>query len=139
MNIARDTTLYVLEKGLDALSARQTAVSNNIANVETPNYKAVDVRFESILQKTLSTGQSLELVRTNPMHLTSNGTTGNPLDALEPVAFKRSETSMRKDGNNVDVEREMIVLADTSLRYQAVAMLANKKLAMMRMIAQESR
>lgn len=139
MNIARDTTLYVLEKGLDALSARQTAVANNIANVETPNYKAVDVRFESILQKTLSTDQSLELARTNPLHLTSTGLASNQLDALEPVAFKRSETSMRKDGNNVDVEREMIILADTSLRYQAIAMLANKKLAMMRMVAQESR
>ncbi|MEZ4636115.1 MAG: hypothetical protein R2856_14325 [Caldilineaceae bacterium] len=46
---------------------------------------------------------------------------------------------MRKDGNNVDIENEMLDLAETGLRYQAMTSLASKKLAMLRMVVQESR
>ncbi len=139
MSIAKDTTLRLLEKGLDALSARQAAVANNVANVETPNYKAVDVKFESYLRKMLPEGSSLPMVRTNPLHLDSNGRLGSRIDSLEPIAYKRVQNTLRRDGNNVDVEREMVILAETALRYQAVSTLASKKLALLRLVAQESR
>ncbi len=140
MSIAKDTTLRLLEKGLDALSARQAAVANNVANVETPNYKAVDVKFESYLRKMLpDSSSSLPLARTSPLHLDNSGNLGARIESLEPVAYKRTQNTLRRDGNNVDVEREMVVLAETALRYQAISTLASKKLALLRMVAQESR
>jgi len=134
-----DRTLQILEKGLNALSARQTAISNNIANVETPNYKAVDVAFESSLRQALNNnGTTLAVQRTDDNHLRPMGTAGEVED-VDSQMFRRTGTSMRLDGNNVDVETEMVRLAETGLRYQAFTTLASRKLALLRMVAQETR
>lgn len=139
MNVTNDQTLQLLAKSLDALSARQAAISNNIANVETPNYKAIDVAFENSLRKAIRQNESLALTRTDPKHMDRNGNTAQQLQKLEPQPYTRTQTSMRKDGNNVDVETEMVQLAETAMRYEALTVLASKKLALMRLVAQESR
>jgi len=139
MTISNDRTLQLLEKGLDALSARQQAISNNIANVETPNYKAVDVAFERSLRQALSDNRKmLAIKRTNERHLTPPGRVDR-LEDVTPQEFRRTGTSMRLDGNNVDIETEMVRLAETAMRYQSFTTLASRKLALLRMVAQESR
>ena len=135
MSISNDRTLQILEKGLDALSARQMAISNNIANVETPNYKAVDVDFERSLRQAMSeNGSTLPIERTDDLHLKPTG-----MGELDPQMFRREGTSMRLDGNNVDIETEMTRLAETALRYQSFTTLATRKLALLRMVAQDGR
>lgn len=139
MSISNDRTLQILEKGLNALSARQTAISNNIANVETPNYKAVDVAFENSLRQALSSnGSTLTVQRTDEDHLRPMSMAGEVED-VDSQMFRRTGTSMRLDGNNVDVETEMVRLAETALRYQSFTTLASRKLALLRMVAQETR
>ncbi len=139
MSVARDFTLAVLANGLDALSARQTAIAQNIANVETPNYKAVDVAFERALR------QALEETRRRGRGLPAQGVgrvfqeEAARLASVRPVAFRRTQTTLRRDGNNVDIEVEMAYLAETALRFRALSTLASKKLAMLRLVAQESR
>lgn len=139
MNVVKDTALLLLEKGLDALSMRQTTIANNIANVETPNYKAADVAFETSLRKALDRNSSLELKQTDDQHLNANGISVKTLSDLEPRIFQRTDTSMRLDGNNVDVETEMVKLAETATRFQALSTLASRKLALLRMVAREGR
>jgi flagellar basal-body rod protein FlgB len=139
MNVTRDDALTVLAKGMDALAARQQAISHNIANVETPNYKAVDVAFEGQLRQALEDVSSRSLQRTHAMHLVRGGHSAQPLDDLAPTGYRRNQTTLRNDGNNVDVDSEMVLLAETALRFQAATTLASRKLAMMRLVAQESR
>ncbi|HRJ42407.1 MAG: flagellar basal body rod protein FlgB [Caldilineaceae bacterium] len=139
MSISNDPTLQLLEKGLDALSARQQAISNNIANVETPNYKAVDVAFERSLRRAMNeSGAALSVQRTDDGHLRMEGR-AEGMEDVEAQMFRRTGTSMRLDGNNVDIETEMVRLAETAMRYQSFTTLASRKLALLRMIAQESR
>jgi flagellar basal-body rod protein FlgB len=140
MKVTNDLTFTLLRKGLDALSARNTVIANNIANIETPNYKAADVAFEDSLRRAIVLdAPNLRLTETDPAHLNRRGEQQQRLEELHHRTFRRNDTSMRKDGNNVDVENEMIRLAETGLNYQAMSTLATKKLALMRMVIQETR
>ncbi len=139
MNATSDLTLKLLGKGLDAMSARQTAISNNMANVETPNYKAVGVAFEDSLRQAIRSDTAIPLAQTDNDHLNAQGKQAERMENVEARIFRRNDTSMRKDGNNVDVEAEMIGLAETGLRFQTMTQLATKKLALMRMVIQEGR
>src|SRR5690625_2130915 len=62
-----DHTLNTLENGLDFSAQRNKVISNNIANVDTPNYKAQDVIFKDVLRQTLT--HQLKAKRTHPQHL----------------------------------------------------------------------
>jgi flagellar basal-body rod protein FlgB len=110
----------ILEKALASSALRQKTISNNIANVNTPGFKKSDVLFEDKLQAAMD--QSLiPLTRTNANHLPS-GATGD----LEPSVVVDSTSSMRLDGNNVDIDKEMASLAKNSIYYDAVAQQLSK-------------
>ena len=95
---------------LGAKWLRNQVISNNIANVGTPNYKRYDVSFESLLQSKL--GQKrLELKATNHRHIRTR------LDDLTPKIYRETGSSVRQDGNNVDIDKEMAKLAENALAY----------------------
>lgn len=104
----------VLEKALSASSLRQKVISNNIANVNTPDYKKSEVSFEDMLQSAMS-GEKLPMVQTNSKHLSSQ-----PIGIPNPKLNVIGNTSLRKDGNNVDIDVEMANLAKNSIYYNAV-------------------
>ncbi len=139
MNVARDFTLTLLTNGLDALSARQAAIAQNLANVETPNYKAVDVAFEQHLRQALARSRTLGGPASPQEAAQAFQEEAERLATLRATPYRRNQSTLRRDGNNVDVEAEMAYLAETALRYQALSTLASKKLAMLRLVAQESR
>jgi len=93
-----------MNKDLDGLWTRQQAISDNIANVETPGYKSKQVSFEDQLQEQLS--QS-----------TGNSDLVNRLKNTQPVTTVSEDESLRLDGNNVDVEQQNVELARTQLNY----------------------
>ena len=105
----------VLEQALAASSLRQKAISNNIANVNTPEYKKSEVSFEDMLQSAMD-GDKMPMLQTNSRHLSSKKT-GVPKPKLNVIG----NTSVRKDGNNVDIDVEMANLAKNSIYYNAVA------------------
>ncbi len=111
----------ILEKALAASALRQKTISNNIANVNTPGFKKSSVLFEENLQAAMNQTQ-LPLVRTHENHLAAGQFTGN----MEPSVVLDNTTSMRVDGNNVDVDKEMAGLAKNSIYYSAVAQQLNK-------------
>lgn len=107
-----------LGRGMAAATRRHEVISNNLANVNTPNFKSSSVDFEELLAKELmppDTGK-LEMVRTHDRHLPK------PPLLLKawPVVKQDLTQSMRKDQNNVDIDREMANLAKNQLYYNAL-------------------
>lgn len=121
-NIIGDQSISVLTKALDGLQQRQEAISNNIANVDTPNYKRKDVNFKSQL-KTALNNDSTDLTVTNKNHFSIKPN----LDQLSLRVKTDSNTKMRSDQNNVDIDREMSMLAKNGLEYQAVTRMLSMK------------
>ncbi|GAA0495561.1 flagellar basal body rod protein FlgB [Salinibacillus aidingensis] len=113
-------TFQILDRSLDYASVKNQTISNNIANVDTPNYKAKDVDFKSALNKAQS---SLEAVRTHEKHLPFQS--GHGLPEFEVVS--RQNTTYNHNGNNVDVDKEMTDLAKNQIYYQAIADRLNGK------------
>jgi len=93
-----------IERALDVAWLRNDVISQNIANVDTPGYKRKVVKFEEMLESEMKTGRI------------SNGTSalsGRTISIVEDP----TESSYRSDGNNVDIENEMALLAANSIRY----------------------
>jgi flagellar basal-body rod protein FlgB len=110
-------TFQLLERALDLRSERHRVIVSNIANQDTPGYKATQIDFKQALMNSSGGSASISLATTNPSHLWSGGSAAT---AAEPVPVSSSNNgSARLDGNTVNAEQEMAKLADNSLMYQA--------------------
>lgn len=104
--------INVLSKSADASWKRETVLANNIANVNTPNYKRKDVDFEGVLEQELGRSKYTTLdSKVADVHL-------NHLVADTYTDY--SGYSYRLDGNNVDIDNEEVELASEQLRYQGL-------------------
>ena len=108
-----------LPRAMTAASIRQEVIANNIANVNTPNYRKSVVEFEDLLAREIYGEEpdgKLKMVRTHDKHL--------PVELLdfraEPKVLEDNTTIMRVDDNNVDIDIEMANLAKNQLYYNAV-------------------
>lgn len=128
--IINDVTTQVLQNALSGLNKRQQVIGHNIANAETPGYQSLAVNFENELQRALSADQNPTLERTDALHLAAPAP-----QALGAQVDARQNSSMRLDGNNVDIDLEMSQLAETSIQYQSLTQLVSKKLALLKSIA----
>ena len=124
-----------LRKGLDAAWTRNAVIRNNIANVETPNFKASEVQFESLLARSMQNSTSFQGVVTHPRHIEFSSRTG----PVTPRIVQRRETSMRLDGNNVDIEAENVRLAQNSIWYNTIVEQMNSEIRRLRMAITETR
>ena len=117
--IVNSPTIDYLARGMSAASLRQEVISDNIANVNTPNFRKSDVVFEELLAKEIygeEPSGKLEMVRTHDRHL--------PFKEFQraKAQIQRDETSiMRTDKNNVDIDIEMASLAKNQIYYNALA------------------
>lgn len=106
----------LLEKALDASWLRNEAISNNIANVNTPGYKKSYVKFEELLSGTIAEFQ-ISGIKKDPKFLPIGRDAGMN---VSPLLVKEDYTSMRRDGNNVDIDVEMAELAKNTIKYNAM-------------------
>lgn len=113
----------MLKKSLDFQSQRHLLISSNISNMDTPGYKAMDVDFAGQLRETLVSDDELSLKTTNENHF---GPTSNSIKELEAEVFEELDAA-RSNGNNVDLDKEMMKLAENQLMYNAVAQLMSKR------------
>lgn len=104
----------LLKQALHACARRQEAIAHNIANVNTPGYRRVDVSFEQFLRST----PIAPLRVSNPRHFSSP-----PLQTPSPRLSADEDAPMRPDGNTVDIEYEMAQLAENQIRFQALSQL----------------
>ncbi|HID37543.1 MAG TPA: flagellar basal body rod protein FlgB [Ghiorsea sp.] len=91
----------------------QTVISSNIANADTPNYRADKRTFEDFYKERVFASSSVSPQQTNANHLQGSSSQG-----LSMNLFNRSDDAQRMDGNTVNVEREMSNLAENQLMYE---------------------
>lgn len=121
-----------LERSLDASWLRNEVISNNIANVNTPNYKRQDVKFEALLNENIS-ALSIELKLTHNKHMGFDSGNG------QPVVFQDQRGPVRKDGNNVNIDTEMAESAKNTLYYNTLAQRVTGKFNKLRIVARDGR
>lgn len=108
------TDMQPLEKGLTAVTKRGEVIANNIANVDTPGFKADQVEFESHLIREMQRSQGDEFVskKTRAGHIDFDQQDGQWL-----TVTKQEDTTMRMDENNVDIDAQMAAQADNTIQY----------------------
>lgn len=104
--------INVLDKAADASWLRETAITNNLANADTPGYKRKDVNFEGLLKSELGMWRYKPLdQKVSEVHL----------DHLNATTYTdASNYSYRLDDNNVDPDTEEVELASERIRYSAL-------------------
>lgn len=140
MDLIDSQTTRVIAKALDGLSKRHTAIASNIANAETPGYRAIRVSFENNLEEAIAAENSTDpaskhlpkgsLKTTNPAH---HNPKPNPTSTADAKAMiERSEFEYRYDKNGVDIEHEMAQLAKNTQRYQALSRMEGNSFSALR-------
>ncbi|HUS71997.1 MAG TPA: flagellar basal body rod protein FlgB [Sedimentisphaerales bacterium] len=99
----------LIEAGIRAESLRQRAIANNIANLETPGYRRIDVKFEELLAKALNSPGVVDM------------------SEVEPQIHQPKQTPIKSNGNDVSLEGEVGQMVKNTLRYKAYIRLLNKK------------
>lgn len=126
MDLNSLTLFQQMEHKMNWLAARQTVLSQNIANADTPGYKPSDLKPFSF-DRHLELADALQMVSTNPTHLTG----GNA--STIPVVQKSTDiTETSPEGNQVSLEDELSKSADTGMQYQLLTNLYRKHVGMMK-------
>jgi flagellar basal-body rod protein FlgB len=105
-----DLTMTALQVSLRGLAARQRAIADNVANVETPGFIAKRVDFESSLRSAIA----------------------EHVPQSTAISESTSKDSVNANGNNVSLESETLDLTDTNLRYQVSIEALNAKFRLLR-------
>lgn len=124
-----DATLRFHQTALNARAFRQQVIASNIANADTPNYKARDLDFREALAGALGAkgGDALALKTTSPRHIPGGGAT----DPLTAALKYRNEEQGAVDGNTVNMDVERSAFAENSVQYQASLTFINGMLTTM--------
>ncbi len=128
MNID-DKTTQALAASLKYRQMRQELIASNIANAETPGYKAKRIDFEEALARALDTDEQQTLKTTNSKHVNVGG---GGFNNLQPEITEDSNGIVSPDGNTVDRDLEMADMAENKIMYDASVTLLNKKLGLMK-------
>lgn len=130
-NILGGTAFETARAALGGLARRQEAVASNLANIDTPGYARKAVDFEAALRTRLTPGgaDGGPLLRTDARHLGRPRAPGGGADA-----GGRDVVSSRNDANSVSVDEEMSLMAETQLRYQALAQTVGTRMGTLRSV-----
>lgn len=120
-SINSDNTYGLLKDGIKASNARAQAIANNISNINTKGYKKFNVMFEENL-KAGTEVMDLPLKTTNDRHVKDEKQISNNISIQ-----KEKSTSMKADGNNVDLDLEKVNQAANTLKYNALITQINGK------------
>ncbi|MCT2534516.1 flagellar basal body rod protein FlgB [Aquibacillus koreensis] len=108
-------TISKLENSIDYATLKNQTIANNIANVDTANYKAKKVSFKNVLNQQVD--HTFQAKRTHPKHVSFDST------SLSKSPFRvvtDQSTSFNHNGNNVDIDKQMTELAENQIYYQAL-------------------
>ncbi|MCI8409253.1 MAG: flagellar basal body rod protein FlgB [Lachnospiraceae bacterium] len=115
--------INVLQKAADASWLRNTVLSNNLANVDTPNFKRQDVQFETYLIGQLAGGDTMDSY-VDDMDLSTLAAT---------IYTDNSNLSYRSDGNNVDIDTENAEYAKNQIKYRVMTDSISQEFSRLRM------
>jgi flagellar basal-body rod protein FlgB len=128
MNID-DKTIQALAASLKYRQLRQELIASNIANAETPGYKAKKIDFEDALARALDVDDELKMNTTDSKHFNVGG---GGFNNLQPEVHEDANGIVSPDGNSVDRDQEMADMAENKIMYDASVSLLNKKLGLMK-------
>lgn len=117
--IFRKTDIPLLHKGLKAYSMRQKSIADNIANVDTPNFKRSEVNFEEELKEALAEKKVKGYV-TNEKHFQFGR---RKIEKVKPEYVVPDDPSLASGVNNVNIDKEMAELAKNQINYQSASTL----------------
>ncbi len=125
-----DKNIHLLQRSLDFRGKRNALLASNVANVETPGYKARDLVFEKALGRAMRAQEPGPLQVTHPRHL--DGRQIVPLALVKPQLIYSATPVTSLDGNSVDLEREMAKLGENQVAYQALAQMISFKISQLK-------
>jgi flagellar basal-body rod protein FlgB len=128
-----DTIIQGIHKNMDLSALRQNMINANIANIDTPGYKPVDLDFKSQLAQFLANGED-RMAADDASHL---GQTSNMDDVTGTIIEQATETG--PDQNGVDLDRQMANLSANAMDFQASAKMMRKKLGFLKYVINEAR
>lgn len=133
-----------LEKGLDAVWLNNDAIAGNIANADTPGYKAQSVDFRSVFQEALDTratqGSTANAQPAYQAFLNEKGSSSAIAASSLDVGVQRNmDTTIRMDQNNVDVDQQMAELAKNSILYEALTYSVSRELGRIKLVISEGK
>ncbi|MCC7369074.1 MAG: flagellar basal body rod protein FlgB [Chloroflexi bacterium] len=136
MQINDTRTDRLIKSALEGLTARQRTIADNVANVDTPEFKATHVTFETQLKQAIGTVDN-----PLPMFKVANAVEGPGAvpERIRPQAQIESDTGRRNDGNNVDIDAEMLELTDTNTRFNALIQVMSNKLSGLRYVINDGK
>ncbi len=130
-------TSYLLKKGMDVEVFRRNVIADNIANVNVPHFKRSEVSFEAQLRRVF---ESEKYVKENAIPAKLSRERHIPFfrkmnyKDVQPKAHIDYLSTMRNDGNNIDMEHEMSRAVENQLRFQALSTLTQSHFKMMNLV-----
>jgi len=121
MEVGNSRADRLIHTALGALALRQRVIADNVANVSTPGFKASRVDFEASLKAAVMRGAP------------------GGIDEVRPQVVTPTSTSRGVDGNNVDIDQQMVELAQTNITYNALAQVTSARLRTLRSVITGSR
>jgi flagellar basal-body rod protein FlgB len=121
-----DKTTRALGASLSMRQLRNSVISSNIANAETPGYTAKKMDFENALERAVNIEDVAQPSGTEPGHY---ATGPGSISRIKADIYENPDVEVNPDGNTVNMEREMASLAENSIMYKAAIQLINKKMA----------
>ena len=113
--------IEVIKEGLSLSAAQQGLIAENIANISTPGYRRRDVDFRGALTKLI--GNTLDVNRTHVNHMPFNF---NP-EQMQAIIRQDNVSAINSQGNNVDIDSEMVNMATNNTYYNALATFTGKR------------
>jgi flagellar basal-body rod protein FlgB len=122
------STIDLMAKNLDLRAKNQTYIAANVANAETPNFRAKTFSFEDQLKDALKNKDagSMATVPANPRHIPIKGI-ARKLEDVDGIVDENITSGLGRDGNGVDLEREMGRMAENQILYNASIQILTKK------------
>ncbi len=121
-------TNYLLERALDVESLRRDVIANNIANVDVPHFKRSEVNFESELRRVIMEKQREDhrypALMTDHRHIPFY--VERDIRSVRPRVNLDYNTTLRNDGSNVDIEKEIVDATKNQMRYGAFVTMLNQ-------------
>jgi flagellar basal-body rod protein FlgB len=117
-------TFSIIERALDILTLNHQIISMNVANVNTPNYRPLSLRFDEALRSYMVEIHPPLLIRTDERHLSP--IINARYERLEPFIYEEV-SYIGSDGNSVDEEREMVRLVENQLMYHSFVQILTRQ------------
>lgn len=124
-----DKTTQALAAALNMRQLRQELINSNVANADTPGYKAKRLDFEEALAQALDSDGKLGMNTNNPEHF-AVGSGG--FASLKPTVYEDPNGEVKENGNTVDRDAEMAEMNENKIQYDAAVQLLNKKMGMLK-------